>query len=116
MSATLTLSGVEQAAVLNHLQIQHGRLPSNSEDSLMLQVLRLRISGDRTVALDSLEAVVILRYLRKQSAVLLADMMALEERRLRGGFNGHIENAHRALDADRTCLDDVIRRLWDIVV
>lgn len=102
--------------MLNHLQIQHSRLPSNSEDALLLQIVRARIAGNRVVVLDPLEAVVVLRYLRKQSAAVLADMTALEERRLRGGFNGQIENAHRALDADRTCIDDVIRRLWEIVV
>lgn len=114
--ATLTLSAVEQAAVLNHLRIQHSRLPAQGEDTLVLHILINRLSSDRVVTLDPLEAVVMLRYLRKQSAALLKDMMELEERRIRGGFNGQLENAHRALDVDRTCIDDVIRRLWEIVV
>lgn len=101
--------------MLNHLRIQHSRLPARSEDGLNLHVLITRIGSNRTVTLDSVEAVVMLRYLRKQSAVLLADMTALEERRLRGGFNGQIENAHRALDADRIVIEDVIRRLWEII-
>jgi hypothetical protein len=68
------------------------------------------------VSLQQIEAVVMLRYLRLQSKALLTDMTALEERRIRGGFNGQLENAHRALDADRTIIEDVIRRLWEIVV
>lgn len=114
--ATLTLSGVEQAAVLNHLRIQHGRLPHNSEDSLILHIVIGHVADKRVVSLQQIEAVVMLRYLRLQSKALLADMTALEERRLRGGFNGHLENAHRALDADRTIIEDVIRRLWEIVI
>jgi hypothetical protein len=114
--ATLTLSGVEQAAVLNHLRIQHGHLPPNSEDSLILHVVIGHVADDRVVNLQQIEAVVMLRYLRLQSKALLTDMTALEERRIRGGFNGQLENAHRALDADRTVIEDVIRRLWEIVV
>ena len=42
-------------------------------------------------------------------------MEAIEERRLRGGFNGDLDAAHRALDADVTILGDVLRRLWDLL-
>jgi hypothetical protein len=107
---------VEQAAVLNHLRIQQSRLPSNSEDAVLLHLVIGHIGNDRTVQLQPMEAVCMLRHLRIQSKMVLDDMTALEERRIRGGFNGQLENAHRALDADRSCLEDVIRRLWEIVV
>lgn len=81
-----------------------------------MRVVIGHISDGHVVTLTPIEAVVMLRHLRKQSAMLLADMTSLEERRIRGGFNGHLENAHRALDADRTIIEDVIRRLWEIVI
>lgn len=113
---TLTLSVVEQAAVLNNLRIQHSRLLAHSEDALLLHVVLGHVADQRVNNLQPLEAVVMLRYLRLQSKALLADMMALEERRIRGGFNGQLDNAHLALDAERTIIEDVIRRLWEIVI
>lgn len=114
--ATLTLSAIEQAAVLNHIRIQYSRLVSSSEDAVLLSLVIGHIEANRTVDLQPMEAVCLLRHLRIQSRMVLDDMTALEERRLRGGINGHIDAAHRALDADHTCLEDVIRRLWQIVV
>lgn len=113
---TLTLSAVEQAAVLNHLRVQYGHLDPNTGTAVVLDALLGRIAHGKVVALTRVEAVIILRFLRRQSAALFKDMIALEERRIRGGHNGHLENAHRALDADRTIIEDVIRRLWEIVV
>jgi len=114
--ATLTLSAVEQVAVLNHLRIQLSRLPSGSEDALNIKIIVSRIEHRRVIALNPYESVIMLRYLRKQATALLMDMIALEERRIRGGFNGQLENAHRALDADRVTIEDVIRRLWAIIL
>jgi hypothetical protein len=68
-----------------------------------------------TVPLTKLEAVVLLRMLRKQSAALTKDMVELEERRIRGGFDGTLDDAYRHLDTERTILGDVIRRMWDLV-
>lgn len=115
-AATLTLSGVEQAAVLNHLRIQYSRLDPSTGNAVVLDALLQRVAHGKVVTLDRVEAVIVLRFLRRQSAALFKDMIALEERRIRGGINGTLENAHRALDADRTIIEDVIRRLWEIVV
>lgn len=115
-TATLTLSHVEQTAVLRHLVLQHSRLDPRTEDRPILDVLMAHISQDRTVSLTQVEAIVMLRYVRKQLESLTSDMVALEERRLRGGFNGSLEAAHRALDADKYVLEDVARRLWEIVL
>lgn len=114
--ATLTLSAIEQAAVLNHLRIQYSRLVSNSEDAVILNLVLGRIGSDRTIELQPMEAVCMLRHLRIQDRKVSDDLIALEERRIRGGVNGHNDAAHSALDADHKCLEDVIRRLWKIVI
>lgn len=116
MDHTLTLSSVEQAAVLNHLRIQHSRLDPNGGNAVVLMALIGRISQGRTVVLERVEAVIILRFLRRQSAALFRDMIALEERRIRGGHDGQLDTAHGVLDTERTIIEDVIRRLWQIVV
>lgn len=113
---TLTLSGVEQPAVLRHLQLQHDRLPTDSPDRVRIQTLLGYVAGAKTVSITRLEAIVMLRYLRSQEMKLSMDMMKLEERRIRGGFDGHLDAAHAALDADVGILEDVIRRLWQIIL
>lgn len=114
--STLTLSLVEQSAVLRHIQLQHDRLPTEAPDRVRLKTLLGSIAQARTIALNRIEAVVLLRYLRHQAMALSRDMMALEERRIRGGYNGTLDAAHRALDADVSILEDVIRRLWEIIL
>lgn len=116
MSATLTLSAVEQAAVLNHIRIQHSRLIPSSGDAVVLEALWGRIASTRVLGLERVEAIIMLRHLRRQAHSLSRDMISLEERRIRGGFNGQLENAHRALDAEKTCIEDVIRRLWAVIM
>lgn len=68
-----------------------------------------------TITLSKVEAPCVLRHLRAAREAISRDMVALEERRLRGGYDGKLDGAHRALDAEATILDDVIRRLWDMV-
>lgn len=115
MSSTLTLSKVEQAAVLLHLELQYGRIPAGAPDAAILDKVMTAAKRDTTVVLTKLEAFVTLRHLRVQRFRLEHDMAALEERRLRGGHNGDLDKAHRALDTDVTTLQDVIRRLWDML-
>jgi len=74
-----------------------------------------RLEHDTTVGLTTLETIVVLRHLRYQHRRLSDDMMALEERRMRGGVNGNLDATHRALDTDATILADVLRRLWDML-
>lgn len=116
LTATLTLSRVEQVAVHAHLEYQHGRLPTGAEDRVILAGIMRRIESERVVALSRMEGVVMLRYLRKQIMAILLDMMALEERRVRGGVDGSLDGAYHALDADKSILDDVVRRLWLIIL
>jgi hypothetical protein len=120
VAGTLTLSAVEQAAVLRHLEVQYNRLcghppASPHPDCVTLHRIMTRVGHDRTVGLTAMEGVTMLRHLRFQHRRLDDDMMALEERRLRGGHNGTLDAAHRALDADATILADVLRRLWDML-
>lgn len=114
-AATLTLSRVEQAAVLRHIQLQRSRLGPDSPDGPVLDGILHHLHGPTTVALTRLEVFVMLRHLRVQRFKMGNDMMALEERRLRGGFNGELDTMHRLLDTDCTLLDDVVRRLWDML-
>jgi hypothetical protein len=101
--------------VLRHLEIQHGRLPGSHPDSEVLHRVMTRVGHQTTVMLPTLEVFTILRHLRWQHRRLSDDMLALEERRLRGGHNGHLDAAWRALDTDASILADVIRRLWDLL-
>ena len=115
MSGSLTLSKVERAAVLRHLELQYGRLPSNHLDGPVLHKVLTLLGHDTTIALTMLETFIVLRHLRIQRFKMERDMEAIKERRLRGGFNGDLDAAHRALDADVTILGDVLRRLWDLL-
>lgn len=110
---TLTLSKVEQAAVVRHLEVQ--RAHADRKDQPTVDALIIKIRSATTVVLARLEVFVMLRSLRAQSLRMTTDMEALEERRLRGGVDGTLDEAHRLLDVDNMILGDVIRRLWDII-
>lgn len=112
---TLTLSKVEQETVLLNLEQQRGRLTPDNRDGPILEGLSMRIKASTTNEVTKLEAFVMLRHLRVRRFKLGNDMMALEERRVRGGFNGTLDAAHKALDAEATVLDDVMRRLWEVL-
>lgn len=114
MSATLTVSAVEQAAMLRHLELQYIRLKADHRDSAVLHMVMTRLGASKVVVLTRLEAFVTLRYLRLQRFRLEHDMAAIEEQRLQG-IDGTLDLAHRALDADVTILNDVLRRLWQML-
>lgn len=63
------------------------------------------------VNLSMMEHVWLLRRLRADKDKLAEDMLALEER-IKGGHNGELSNAHRALDGDKAICDGIIRKLW----
>lgn len=113
---TLTVSIIERAVVLRHLTIQRHHPVTHPGDVGLLDYCIRHLQKSRTISLPRLEAVCMLRYLRKQTAAILRDMMALEERRIRGGVDGHLDAAYRVLDAEVGILQDVIRRLWQIVI
>lgn len=110
--ATITLSGVEQAAVLRHLELQRCRLSPAHEDHPVLERLICRFATDRVTAVSVVEASVVMKYLRAQHRKLDDDLLAIEERRINQGITSHLSDAWRALDADSMMLEDVIRRVW----
>jgi len=112
---TLTLSKVEQEAVVANLDQQRSRLTPEHRDGPLLDGITMRLRLNTTTKLTKLEAFIMLRHLRVRRFKLSNDMMALEERRVRGGFNGTLDSAHKALDAEATVLDDVMRRLWEML-
>lgn len=112
MAGTITLSGVEQVSVIQHLEVRHAALARGDPESIMINSLIVRIGEGRTVNLAAREAYTMLRHLRYRHQEIDNDMLALEERRLRGGFDGQLDAAHRILDAELQILADVLRRLW----
>lgn len=112
--STLTLSRVEQAAVLRHLELQYGRLSAGHRDAGILHLVMTRIGIGTTFPITRLEAFITLRHLRVQRFKMEHDMAQLEERRL-SGHDGHLDAAHAALDVEVTILNDVLRRLWQIL-
>lgn len=98
-----------------HLIVGHDRLPAEHADRTCIVVLLNKMHTDRTMTLARLEVFCMLRALRAQRAALRADMEAIEERRMRGGHNGGLNDVWRALDADAMVIDDVRRRLWDMI-
>jgi hypothetical protein len=114
-TATLTLSKVERAAVEMHLQVQHNRLDPLSPDALVMEGLMNRLRVQIVTALSRMEAVILLRYLRKQVSEVTRDLMDLEERRIRTR-DPTLDAAYHALSSDQAILTDVIKRLWDIVI
>lgn len=116
MSGTLTLSVIEQAAVLRHLELQRCRLPKDGSEATGLETLICRVAEVRTMGLTRLEAFIMLRALRKQRLMLDDDMQVLEERRVKvRDQDPTIDGAWHLLDADSMIISDVIRRLWDMI-
>ena len=112
----LILSGVEQQSVHVHLDRANIHLSDVHIDKEILRGLLLQLQTSRTLSLNIVEVRVMLRHLRSRHALLDADMMGLEERIIRGGYNGHLDSAWRALDGDSVILEDVLRRLWEMLV
>lgn len=113
---TLTLSKVEANCVERHLILAHDGMMTANPDRVCIEVVLARLKAyGTTIILARLEVFCVLRALRSRRAILRTDMEALEERRMRGGHNGHLDAAWRALDADAMCIDDVRRRLWDMI-
>lgn len=115
VGGTITVSRVEQAALLRHLKMDRGSLSARDLDGLILDTVIKNFEAGTTVPVSRIEAVTMLRHLRLQRDRMGVDMRALEERRLRGGYNGELDAAHALLDAECMILDDVIRRLWALV-
>lgn len=113
---TLMLSVVEVSTVLTHLRTQQLRLSDIHIDKPLLRSLVIRLETEKVFPLTVAEASVMLRHLRLQHALLDADMMGLEERQVRGGYDGQLDAAWRSLDADSMVLQDVIRRLWEMII
>lgn len=100
------------------MDVQYSRLCErvpHHPDCLLMRALMVRVTDNRVVWFTLLEAYVLLRQLRSRHKELDDDMMALEERRLRGGHDGELDAAWHALDADSTILEDVLRRLWELL-
>lgn len=114
--STLILSAVEQQAVHVHLDTQYRRLSDVHIDKEVLRGVLLRLTTEKVLPLTSADIQAMLRHLRLQHALLDADMMGLEERVIRGGYDGQLDAAWRALDGDSVILEDVIRRLWEMLV
>jgi hypothetical protein len=53
----------------------------------------------------------LLRRLRADRDKLKEDLLAIEER-VRGGHNGDLISAHRAIDGDLAIADEILRKLW----
>lgn len=112
---TITLAKAEATVIERHLVVAHDRLLPSHADRICIDVLLSKMRTDRTMVLARLEVFCMLRALRAQRAALRADMEAIEERRMRGGFNGQLNDTWRLLDADAMVIDDVRRRLWEMI-
>lgn len=66
------------------------------------------------VQFTRLQVVWLLRRLRADRNEI-ADNLLLIEERVRAGYNGHLAEAFRALEADRTIADSIIVALWALV-
>lgn len=113
-TGTLTLSRVEWFSILVHLHMRLKQMQHDDLDKEPLQLVLIKLGRGRVASLTHEEASVMLRQLRKRHACLEHDMISLEERRLRGGYNGSLDGAWRVLDTETMIIQDVIRRLWDI--
>jgi hypothetical protein len=113
---TLTLSKVEADMVEKHLTLARDRLMPSHPDRACIDGVLVKLHTDRhAMVLGRLEVFCILRALRGQRHMIRIDMEALEERRMRGGHNGHNDAAWHVLDAEAVIIDDVRRRLWDMI-
>lgn len=112
---TITLSKIEAACVERHLVVARDRLPSLHPDFMCIEVVLTKLRASSTFTLARQESFCLLRALRMQRHLLRIDMEHLEERRIRGGHNGKLDEAWRKLDVDAMMIDDVRRRLWDMI-
>lgn len=64
-----------------------------------------------TLDVTVLECMWMLRWLRELRDRKREDLLLLEER-IRGGYNGDLVPAHRAVDADIAIADELIRKIW----
>jgi hypothetical protein len=103
---------MECAAAKRHLELQRSRLSAGHEDSPLLDLLIVKFDECATVTFSRVELFCALRYLRRQSQAVQADMLGLEERQERGGVNGLLFAQYRALDAEAMFLSNVMRILW----
>lgn len=113
---TLILSTVEQQCCVVHLDAAMRHVSDIHVDRELLRGLILELQRERTLSLTNAHVRVMLRHLRSRHALLDADMMGLEERVVRGGYDGTLDAAWHALDSDSVVLEDVIRRLWEMLV
>lgn len=113
---TLIMSTVEQQCVLVHLDRAYSHLSDIHIDKEIMKGLILELQTQRILSLTQHHVRVMLRHLRSRHALLDADMMGLEERVIRGGYDGTLDASWRALDSDSVILEDVIRRLWEMLV
>lgn len=110
---TVTLSIMECAAAKRHLELQRDRLDSGHKDLLVLGGWIYKLTACNTITVSQAEVFCALLYLRRGASELCADMMALEERQMRGGHDGDLFSQHRTLDTEATLLANVIRILWN---
>lgn len=115
MTSTLTLSAIELEVVQVYLDAAMERISDVHVDREILRGLMLTFRQGRVIPLTQDHVRVMLRHLRSRHALLDADMMGLEERMIRGGYDGVLDAQWRVLDADSVLIADVIRRLWEIL-
>lgn len=104
----LTLTAIERQSVLRHL-----RHEPTADDGAFLDSVEYKVQMGPAPILSRLELFAMLKHLREQRRRIAIDMSALEERR-RGGYDGELDAAWLALDAEASILDGVLRRLWSI--
>lgn len=113
--ATLTVSQVERDAVVAALESQLSHLPPDHFDARYVRNVANRLRQVTTVALLPVEVVVTIRHIRAVQMKISRDMMALEERRIRGGYDGDLDTQHRTLAVEEQTLMDVLKRLWQML-
>lgn len=112
---TLTLSKVEATSVEQHLAAHLATLMVSNPDHACIEAVLVKLRAGTTIVLARLEVFCMLRALRAMRHRIRIDMEALEESRMRGGHNGHKDAAWHVLDAEAMIIDDVRRRLWDMI-
>lgn len=112
---TLTLGRVEHAVLTAHVTVLRDRMMASNPDRSCLDAVLVKMASSTTITLARLEVFCLIRGIRAQLAALRVDMEVLEERTVLGGLDGSLDAAYRALDADVQALNDVRRRLWDMI-
>lgn len=112
---TITFNKIEHQAVERHATLVRDRMLAGNLDRALLTAMLVKLAASTTVVLARLEVFCLLRALRVQRNALRLDMEALEERRMRGGYDGTLDAAYHALDADAMVIDDIRRRLWGMI-